>query len=301
MQSQIRTKFTARLGPRPYRALARVCYITLLILAVLYSLCSPLSAQRVYDFVILHPEAYSGIAYEKNVVDGVTGQDIFFDSLDLKHRLHARYFKLPGSEKTVIISHGIGGNLTTRNDLTAIILSGGASVFIYDYQGYGRSDGRASLNTVCDDGLAAYRYVSKELHIKPATLIACGESMGTGVTCYMAEHASVSGLILQSPFTCLASRCGEIVPLLQGYPNWLYPTSGLDNGTWIRHIKAPILIIHGERDSMIPVRHARELFEAALSRKQLVVVPAAAHTGDPALMESPLYAQAVRKFLASAN
>lgn len=283
------------------RKLVRTPIVLLLIVAALYVFCSPLSAQRAYDLVILHPEAYSTVVYQKNVVCGVTGRDLYFDSLDLRHKLHARYFLLPGAKKTVIISHGIGGNVITRNDLTLIILGSGASVFIYDYQGYGRSGGRASLNTVCDDGIAAYRYVTRELHIKPSNLVACGESMGTGVSCYMAEHASVSGLILQSPFTCLASRCAEIVPLLKGYPNWLYPTSGLDNDTWIRSIKAPVLIVHGENDSMIPVRHARAVFDAALSRKEIVVVPAAGHTNDPALMQSPLYAHAVRNFLGSIN
>jgi fermentation-respiration switch protein FrsA (DUF1100 family) len=272
-----------------------------LVLIIFYTFGSPLTAQRIYDRAILYPQGYSAEVYQKIVVNGVKGRDIFFDSLDNKHKLHARYFLLPGANKTVIVSHGIGGNLTTRNDLTAIILGAGASVFIYDYQGYGRSAGTASLNTVCDDGLAAYRYVTGALRIRPSNVVACGESMGTGVSCFIAEHASVSGLILQSPFTCLASRCAEIVPLLQGYPSWTYPTSGLDNRTWVSHIKAPLLVVHGERDSMIPVRHAREVFDAATSRKELVIVPAAAHTGDPALMNSPLYSLAVRKFLTGLN
>lgn len=280
-------------------ALRRTVCRMALVLVIFYIFLSPATALRIYDRTILYPQRYYAKYYNENVVNGITGQDIIFDSLDGKSKLHARYFVLPGARKTVIISHGTCNNLSSRKDVIQLVLAAGASVFIYDYQGYGLSGGEASLDTVCDDGLAAYFYVKEKLHLKPANIVAFGESLGTGVSCYIAEHASVSGLILQSPFNCLATRCAEIVPLLRGYPNWTYPTSGLDNCASVRHIKAPILVIHGEKDIMIPVRHGREVFDAATSRKELVIVPAAYHTGDPALMQSPLYAQAVGRFLTS--
>lgn len=279
----------------------RRAFYCLLVVVTVYFWFSPIMSEQIYDACLLRPEQYPFGGYDDNTVDGITGTDEFFNSTDGRHKLHGWFFRLPGAKRTVLISHGLGGNITTRTDVVALILESGASAFIYDYQGYGRSEGDASLTTICDDGLAAYSFLYSKMKVAPENIIVMGESLGTGVTCNLASRVPVARIILQSPFSCLLARCAEAVPLLRIYPSWFYPQSGLDNASILSHLHIPVLIVHGVDDLIIPVHHARDLFAAALQPKRLVLVPSARHSGDPALMRSPLYETAVREFIAATH
>lgn len=248
------------------------------------------------DACILRPLRYPLGKYKVKEVAGVRYEDVFFLSNN-GTRLHGWHFNKPGATKTVLLSHGIGGNVSSRVDLVEIYLKAGVSVFIYDYQGYGRSAGKASLQTVVDDGEAAYHYLVDDLGVSAEDLILAGESLGTGVTCGLSKRVQSAALILQSPFSSLSKRCAEVVPLLRSRPHWLESINGLSNELVLKQAHPPLLIVHGERDSTVPVSHARSLYDDAIGQKNLLVIDGAGHTGDPALMTSPLYLRAVVDFI----
>src|SRR5579883_1905085 len=133
-----------------------------------------------FDACILRPTKYPAGNYSIKEVDGISYDDIFFDSPN-GEKLHGWYFQKPGAGKTVLLSHGIGGNLSSRVDLIHLFLEANTSVFIYDYEGYGRSSGKASLKNVINDGEAAYEYLTNGLRIPSSRIVLVGESLGTGV------------------------------------------------------------------------------------------------------------------------
>ncbi|HEY9792034.1 MAG TPA: alpha/beta hydrolase [Candidatus Obscuribacterales bacterium] len=248
-----------------------------------------------FDACILRPERYPCGNYAVKAVDGVSYEDVFFPALN-GNVLHGWYFQKQGAHKTVLLSHGIGGNVSSRIDLIHMYLQAGTSVFIYDYQGYGRSAGHASLKNVVNDGKAAYNYLTQERGVQPSNLVLAGESLGTGVTCSLIKQVKAAAMILQSPFSSLAKRCAEVVPFLNRR-DWLSPANGLSNDEALRSPHPPLLIVHGENDTTVPVSHAWTLYEEAVGPKELLVIDGAGHTGDPALMASPAYLAAVKQFL----
>lgn len=249
-----------------------------------------------YDVCILRPVRVPFGNYKVKGVDGIRYDDAFFPSSNGK-MLHGWLFTQPNAKTTVLVSHGIGGNISSRVDLIHLFLQAGVSVFIYDYQGYGRSEGTASLRNVIQDGQAAYTYLTDNRGIDPSNIVLAGESLGTGVTCGLSKRVKSAGLILQSPFSSLSQRCAEVIPFLRSHPTWLEPTDGLENDSTLRASHPPLLIVHGDEDRTVPVSHAFTLYNEAVGQKDLLVVHGAGHTGDPALMASPEYLLAVESFL----
>jgi fermentation-respiration switch protein FrsA (DUF1100 family) len=254
------------------------------------------AGHRVYDRVLLHPLGYPIGRYHLKHVEGVELEDVYFPSGN-GQLLHGWFFHQVGARRTALVSHGIGGNITSRIDLIELILKSGANVFIYDYQGYGRSKGSASLRHIADDGKAAYAYLVGTKSVHPDDVILYGESLGTGVSCRILDEHPACAVVLQSPFVSLARRCAEILPLLQAHPILLEAAAGFDTLSTLSRLHPPLLIVHGLEDRTIPVAHAEELFKHASEPKSLLTIPGAAHTGDRRLMFSEMYLDAVRSFV----
>lgn len=248
-----------------------------------------------FDNVILRP-IKSAKKYDVTTVAGIQARDVFFPSAN-GHMLHGWYFEIPSSQRTILLSHGIGGNISSRVDLIELYLKAGTSVFIYDYQGYGRSSGNASLKNIVEDGYSAYNYLTGELAVDPNTVVLAGESLGTGVTCALSKRVKAAALVLQSPFSSLAKRVSEVVPIFRNKPKWIEPTAGLENDLVLSGPHPPVLIVHGDKDTTVPVSHAHHLYQSAIGEKQLLVITGAGHTGDPLLMNSAQYLDAVKHFL----
>lgn len=249
----------------------------------------------IFDNFVLRPIKYAK-KYTVKEVAGIKAHDVFFPSANGR-MLHGWWFKSPNAERTILLSHGIGGNVSSRVDLIELYLHAGTSVLIYDYQGYGRSSGDASFRNIVEDGNAAYNYLTDELCVAPSSIILAGESLGTGVTCALSKRVKASALILQSPFSSLSRRVSEVVPFFKNRPEWLKPTSGLENDQVLAHDHPPVLIVHGDLDQTVPVWHAEDLYKSAIGEKQLLVIRGAGHTGDPLLMQAPEYLDAVKHFI----
>ncbi|NMA21400.1 MAG: alpha/beta hydrolase, partial [Lentisphaerae bacterium] len=115
---------------------------------------------------------------------------------------------------------------------------------------------------------AVYRFLTESEKVPPEKIIVMGYSVGSGPSCWLAGHYPVGGLILEAPF---ASAFQVVQPL----PS--LPGDRFLNQKHIRQCQAPILIFHGEKDRVIPVRNSRKLFEAAPEPKKLILVQEAGH------------------------
>lgn len=196
----------------------------------------------------------------------------------------------------VLVSHGNASNVECRVGIAAYLLFAGTSVFLYDYRGYGESQGEASLKNLVPDARSAYDYLVNELHYKPEQIILYGESIGCGVTSDLAQQVSCKGVILQSPFTSLARAGKDHLFFLHTIPDFVFPmcVPALDNLSYVKKAHPPLLIIHGEKDSTLPFTYAKELYQASSEPKTLIPVPQAGHNDVYEYADSGLLAGLIK-------
>jgi fermentation-respiration switch protein FrsA (DUF1100 family) len=153
------------------------------------------------------------------------------------------------------------------------LLDAGFGLFLAEYRGYGGNAGKPDEEGLTADARAVMSYLA-ENGIAPSRLIVFGESLGGGPAVKMAVEVPVVGLVLESPYTSIAD-------VAQAH-YWYLPARWLVLDRWdsagrISALRAPLLIIHGENDRVVPIRFGRRLFDLAPEPKQALFVPGAGH------------------------
>lgn len=183
---------------------------------------------------------------------------------------------------TIIYFHGNAANLANRAGIYAALANKGFGVIALSYRGYGKSAGSPSEQGIYDDARAAIAYATQQKNIPLSQIILYGESLGSGVAVQMANEYPVAAVVLQSPYTSVATRAAEIYSFLP--VQWLIKDR-FDSIDKIASIKAPLLVFHGERDRTIPVAHGRAIFEKAAVPKQAYYFPDVDHMDfDPGVL-----------------
>ena len=174
-------------------------------------------------------------------------------------KISAIYLPNPSARFTLLVSHGNAEDLGDDRYWLEDLRRAGFSVFAYDYEGYGTSEGKATEKAAYEDEAAAYEFLAVNLQTAPDRIIIFGRSVGTGPATYLAARRPSAGLILQSPFVS-AFRVLTRVPLLpfDKFPNYKY----------IRHVHCPVLIMHSHGDSVIAFWHGEKMFDLANPPKQ---------------------------------
>ncbi len=210
-------------------------------------------------------------------------------------RLHGWFVPRPGARHTFLILHGNGGNISHRLGWMCVLHDLGAHVLIFDYRGYGKSQGRPAEKGLYRDALAAYRWWSNECPEGQGALVLVGESLGGAVAVHLAANVQVEGLILQSTFTSAWDMAKTILPL-----GLLQPLTVIrfDSASAIARVRCPKLFIHGTRDDIVPFRLGRRLYELAPPPKEFYEVRGAGHN-DVIEIAGMEYAKRIKSFLSS--
>jgi fermentation-respiration switch protein FrsA (DUF1100 family) len=174
-------------------------------------------------------------------------------------KISALYLPHPSARFTLLVSHGNAEDLGDDRYWLEDLRRAGFSVFAYDYEGYGTSEGKPGEKAAYEDEAAAYEYLAVNLKTAPDRIIIFGRSIGTGPAAYIAARRPCAGLILQSPFVS-AFRVLTRIPLL--------PFDKFPNYKNIRHVHSPVLIMHSRADSVIAFWHGQKMFELANEPKQ---------------------------------
>lgn len=185
-----------------------------------------------------------------------------------------------GSDSVVLFTHGNRHNITKFRDHYDLFASLKQSFFTFDYPGYGRSPGVPSEQLVYASARAAFSHIHKTLGYSSAKIILYGCSMGGAVAIDLTQHVQVAGLITESTFTNTWDMAKH---LYRYFPIWPLLPKRFRNDQKVPNIKAPILIIHGEKDPIVPAHMASTLLRSAKSPAQLVLVPEANHINSIAL------------------
>lgn len=270
-------------------------YETLCIVGALYVIFAPRINQPFYRYQLFHPEPYPANDYVIPRFNGISGKNVFFAGT-VGRQLHGLFYRHPSSSLTILFNHGNAGNVTNRIGLIELLLKAGASVFIYDYQGYGLSEGKPSVHGICQDALAAFDYLTNEEKIEPDSIVLYGESLGAAVAAHLSTKRPCRALILQSAFSSLRTIALEVLPYLAIYPHWLFPQPSLDTLAILRRKHPPLLIIHGKFDQVVLFHHAEQLFEGAIEPKQILALSNTAH-GDINITAPDEYVTTIRHFL----
>ena len=204
---------------------------------------------------------------------GLDYEEVFFATED-GLRLHAWY--LPGESKlTWICFHGNGGNIGHRVPELALLHHRiGVNLFIFDYRGYGRSEGIPSEQGTYRDARAALRYLQDRADTPTERMVYFGHSLGTAVAVELASFEPPSGLILVSPFASVSEMSRLVFPLLP--VGWLLRNK-YNSLTRIAKIHRPLLVLHGDQDETVPISHANKLFDAANHPKHIQILRGAGH------------------------
>lgn len=187
------------------------------------------------------------------------------------------------SRTTVLISHG-QGNLIPHLGMVRAAQRAGYSCLIYDYRGFGLSDGRPSTGHMLEDGMAAYDYLEKQIGLRPKEIILMGTSLGTGVSAHVASLRPCRALLLVSPYTTLRRAVCDRLPFFLIYPDFQYFAHSL----WPRptleclsidQARVPVTLVHGAKDSIITASNARELRQRLKTGGRLVIQEGVEHGG----------------------
>jgi len=200
-------------------------------------------------------------------------EDIWFNSSD-SVRLHGWLIPASSPNHLLLFCHGNGGNISHRLDNVRLLRNRGISVFVFDYRGYGRSQGRISEKGFYLDSEAAYEVARKWAEKHGAKLVVFGRSLGGIAATHLASTKHCNGLILESTFTNMGAMARAHYPL--PFAETLLKHR-LDAVGQIVQVRVPILFFHGDKDSIVPIELGRKLFEAAPNPKEFVVIPGAGH------------------------
>jgi len=195
----------------------------------------------------------------------------------------------------VLVFNGNAGDRSMRAPLAAALNRMGYSVLLFDYRGYGGNSGRPTEDGLAADARAAEAWLAAQPGVERVAYF--GESLGAAVAVGLAVQRPPAALVLRSPFTSLPDVGAVHYPwlpvrrlLLDRYPS-------IER---IASVSAPLLVIAGDRDDIVPLSLSKRVYDAAAEPKRFVLVPGAGHN-DPALLDGPRMLAEVEGFLSSTD
>ena len=233
---------------------------------------------------VYHPDPWQDKDWR--AASGLPLEDVWFQAAD-GARLFGWYVEAPADRPVILWCHGNAGNVINRLDNLRYLHRHGLSVFLFDYRGYGKSQSlRPSEEGLYQDALGAYDYLTRQRMIRPERIVVFGRSLGAAVAGETAVHKSAAGLILESPFPSI-----EAVARFHygGLPvHWLLGAQFrlIDR---LPQLSLPKLIVHGDKDDIIPIELGRQVFDAAKPPKSFYVVAGADHNNTYQVGGAPYF------------
>ncbi|MDP8266351.1 MAG: alpha/beta hydrolase [Candidatus Aceula meridiana] len=209
---------------------------------------------------------------EKEITDrpndiGLEYEDIYFKTED-GILINGWFIKNLTAESTLLFFHGNAGNISHRLHKINLFHNLGLNVFIVDYRGYGKSDGRPTEEGLYKDARAAYDYLLTRHDIQKDKIIAYGASLGGVAAIDLATHRDLVALIVDSSFSTAKDIAKQVYPFV---PSILISTK-MDSQAKVKTIEIPKLFLHSRDDEVVPFELGRKLFDAAVKPKEFVEI-----------------------------
>lgn len=205
------------------------------------------------------------------------GEDARFTSAD-GTKLHGWFFPHRYQKRVILVCHGNGENVAMcAQEAVWLHDKFDASVLVFDYRGYGKSEGEPGEQGICQDGDAAAKWLAKRAGVKTSDLYLAAHSLGTGVAVDVGVNHQAKALILLSPFAEMPDAAARF---------WFVPVRFLMKNRYasvkkIPSFKGATFIAHGDHDDVVPQWSGKKLFNAAPEPKQFVPLPNTGHNDMP--------------------
>ena len=199
------------------------------------------------------------------------------------------------TNETWVWFHGNGGNIGYRVDELALAHHRtAANLFIFDYRGYGDSEGTPTEEGTYLDSRAVIEYLVARSDVDEHRIVYLGHSLGAAVAVELSLTHPPAAMVLVSPFASVHEMARITLP----FPpvGWLV-RNHYDNLTRIRQLNLPVLVLHGDQDETVPISQGRKLYEAANQPKRFQVLEGAAHN-DTYEVGGEQYWRTIDEFLA---
>jgi fermentation-respiration switch protein FrsA (DUF1100 family) len=207
-------------------------------------------------------------------------------------RLTGWYIPAENAKFTVLFCHGNGGNIMHRLDSINLFYKLGLSCFIFDYRGYGESEGRPSEEGTYLDARSAYEWLTKEKKISPDDIILFGRSLGGSIAAQLATKVKARALIVESTFTSYIDIGKKFYPYM---PVCWFARFSYRTIDYVKDVRCPVMFIHSRNDETVPFEFGLELYEAANEPKEFVEIFGSHNDGF--LVSSEIYKKAWTKWL----
>ncbi|MCW8906364.1 MAG: alpha/beta hydrolase [Sedimenticola sp.] len=182
-------------------------------------------------------------------------------------RLHGWYLPATRSRGTLLFFHGNAGNISHRLDSLRIFHDLRLNVLLFDYRGYGESEGHPDEAGTYHDAEAAWDYLVTQRGESPRRIVLFGRSLGASVAAWLAARREPAVLILESAFISVPELAADLYPWLPA--RWLarlhYPTRD-----YLAQARSPVLVAHSPQDEIIPYRHGQAVYRAAPEPRQFL-------------------------------
>ena len=209
---------------------------------------------------------------------GLDYEDVWFTSAD-GTKLHGWFVPHPSPKRAIVYCHGNGEFVAFNADLAAHLRDTlDASVFLFDYRGYGHSQGSPHEAGCIADGIAAQRWLAERMGVEPQEIVVMGRSLGAAVAVAMAAELSAKALVLENGFSRMTDIAGSHYPWL---PVGWAMQNRYDSIQRIGKYHGPLLQSHGTKDWIVPIRFGRQLFDASPSQHKRFLEFAGQDHNDP--------------------
>jgi fermentation-respiration switch protein FrsA (DUF1100 family) len=240
---------------------------------------------------VYFPDKYpSGLYNEASLIKSIT--DCWIMTED-SVKIHAWFAKSDSPVATLVVAHGNAGNISHRLGIIRLLQKNGFNVLMFDYRGYGRSEGLPDEEGIYRDGRAAFDYALNLPNVDPKRIFLWGTSLGGAVAVDVALNKKAAGLILESTFTSAVDVASVHYPFL--FSRYLLRTK-MNSADKISKIKMPLLMMHGNKDKIVPFFLGKKLYAAANEPKEFYEIQGADHN-DTYFIGGDDYFKRVRKFV----
>ena len=208
--------------------------------------------------------------------------------------VHGLYWTAPAGRPTILFFHGNAQSVYEWALIYEELAPMECGLLLIDYPGYGKSTGTPEEDALYNSGEAALDWLVKSRKLSEKEIIVFGKSLGGGVTTEVAQGREPLGVILESTFQSIPSVVNNLIPMVPA--GSILRSEIYESIAKIGSISAPVLIVHGTEDELIPVSESKALFEKAREPKQLYLAQGAGHN-DVSMMEGGKYGQTLRRWL----
>lgn len=195
-------------------------------------------------------------------------EDVVFKSAD-GVVLRGWYVPANDTKLTLLFCHGNAGNIAHRLDSINIFHNLGLNCFIFDYRGYGNSQGKPDEEGTYADVLAAYMWLIEEKVIPTENIIIFGRSLGGSIAAYLATKVKAGGLVIESAFSSFVDIAKEYYSYM---PVRWCAKFGYNTIDYVRDVRCPVMFIYSGNDEIVPFKFGLKLYEAANEPKEFIEI-----------------------------